>query len=227
MYQIFQSETLREDVDESIAKNKNYYFQISKKIDIASLAKYDHNNHNILGQFFIFFKFVRALVKMAMITFNKEDFKDISSQEKLILFFQKIEVSEGFLSFELKTNKTHNEKTACIIKQELLDKIADYLEGKDTNEQPTNTINEESVNTNNEGKKENESTNNINTNIVNTNTTANYLMSDNYQTEFSNYLNEVYGSDLLLIFKGIVNCGDQFNYKYITEAIISKINDEN
>ena len=137
VYQIFQSETLREDVDESIAKNKNYYFQISKKIDIASLAKYDHNNHNILGQFFIFFKFVRALVKMAMITFNKEDFKDISSQEKLILFFQKIEVSEGFLSFELKTNKTHNEKTACIIKQELLDKIADYLEGKDTNEQPT------------------------------------------------------------------------------------------
>lgn len=222
VYQIFQSETLREDVDESIAKNKNYYFQISKKIDIASLAKYDHNNHNILGQFFIFFKFVRALVKMAMITFNKEDFKDISSQEKLILFFQKIEVSEGFLSFELKTNKTHNEKTACIIKQELLDKIADYFEGKDTNEQPTNTINEESVNTNNEGKKENESTNNINTNIVNTNTTANYLMSDNYQTEFSNYLNEVYGSDLLLIFKGIVNCGDQFNYKYMKSKAFMK-----
>lgn len=225
-FQVFKSETLRDDVDESIAKNKNFYFTISKKINLASFAKYDHNNHNILGQFYIFFKFIRSIVKMALITFNRDDFKDITDQEKLIMFLQKIEISEGFMNFELKTNKTHSEKTSSIVKQELLEKIINNLEPKTTTniEENTNTnVIEGNDNTNNidinkEIIKENESTINNNS-VVNTN---NYLMNDNYQTEFSNYLNEVYGGELLQIFKGICNCGDQLNYKYMKSKAFLK-----
>ena len=108
-YNIYQSETVKNESSESISKNNDYYFRIIKRIDIASYSKYDPHNKNILGNYFNFFKFIRTLVKLSELTFQKVDFKQMSSAEKLILFFQKLEVSEGFLRFELKTNTTHSE----------------------------------------------------------------------------------------------------------------------
>jgi hypothetical protein len=101
------------------------------------------------------------------------------------MFFQKIELSEGFTNMQKKTNKTHNDKQTVIIQQDLLDKINIELNGE---------INEETNN--------NKST--FQSNLKN---------FENYEPEYSNYINEIYGNHLLNIFKGMCNFGDQFNYK--------------
>ena len=43
--------------------------------------------------------------------------------EKLCLLFERMELSNGFQTFELKTNKTHNRKNAKLIPIEIIDKV--------------------------------------------------------------------------------------------------------
>jgi len=189
-FQIYKSEVANENSDISISNNKNFYQNILKNLDIDSILKYEPNNPNILGQHFIFIKFIRALIKMSQIAFAKLENtinleNSIKKEEMIIMFFQKIELSEGFTNMQKKTNKTHNEKQTMIIQQDLLDKINMELNGE---------INEETNN--------NKST-----------FQSNLKKFENYEPEYSNYINEIYGNHLLNIFKGMCNFGDQFNYK--------------
>ena len=189
-FQIYKSEVANENSDISISNNKNFYQNILKNLDIDSILKYEPNNPNILGQHFIFIKFIRALIKMSQIAFAKLENtinleNSIKKEEMIIMFFQKIELSEGFTNMQKKTNKTHNEKQTIIIQQDLLDKINMELNGE---------INEETNN--------NKST-----------FQSNLKKFENYEPEYSNYINEIYGNHLLNIFKGMCNFGDQFNYK--------------
>ena len=189
-FQIYKSEVANENSDISISNNKNFYQNILKNLDIDSILKYEPNNPNILGQHFIFLKFIRALIKMSQIAFAKLENtinleNSIKKEEMIIMFFQKIELSEGFTNMQKKTNKTHNEKQTMIIQQDLLDKINMELNGE---------INEETNN--------NKST-----------FQSNLKKFENYEPEYSNYINEIYGNHLLNIFKGMCNFGDQFNYK--------------
>ena len=189
-FQIYKSEVANENSDISISNNKNFYQNILKNLDIDSILKYEPNNPNILGQHFIFIKFIRALIKMSQIAFAKLENtinleNSIKKEELIIMFFQKIELSEGFTNMQKKTNKTHNEKQTIIIQQDLLDKINMELNGE---------INEETNN--------NKST-----------FQSNLKKFENYEPEYSNYINEIYGNHLLNIFKGMCNFGDQFNYK--------------
>ena len=189
-YQIYKSEIANENSDISISNNKNFYQNILKYLDINSILKYEPNNPNILGQHFIFLKFIRSLIKMSQIAFAKLENSinletSIKKEEMIIMFFQKIELSEGFTNMQKKTNKTHNDKQTVIIQQDLLDKINIELNGE---------INEETNN--------NKST--FQSNLKN---------FENYEPEYSNYINEIYGNHLLNIFKGMCNFGDQFNYK--------------
>ena len=70
-YQIYKYETNNSNSDESIKNNQNFYFEICKKIDFSSMNTYERSNKNIFGKFFIFFKFIRVLIKMSQITFER------------------------------------------------------------------------------------------------------------------------------------------------------------
>ena len=212
-YQIYKSEISNDNSDLSISNHKDFYQNILKNLDLTSILKYEPNNHNILGQYFIFFKFIRALIKMSQATFFKLENAinlehTIKKEEMIIMFFQKIELSEGFLNIQKKTNKTHNDKQSIIIQQDLLDKINMELNGE---------INEETNN--------NKST-----------FQSNFKKFENYEPEYSNYINEIYGNHLLNIFKGMCNFGDQFNYKnmksksfmkFLKDSNLVKIKDNN
>ena len=133
----------------------------------------------------------------------------IKKEEMIIMFFQKIELSEGFLNIQKKTNKTHNDKQSIIIQQELLDRISDELNEENTNEE-----------------------NNNNQSVFQ----SNIKKFENYEPEYSNYINEIYGNHLLNIFKGMCNFGDQFNYKnmksksfmkFLKDSNLVKIKDNN
>ncbi len=141
-YQIYKSEIANENSDISISNNKNFYQNILKYLDINSILKYEPNNPNILGQHFIFLKFIRSLIKMSQIAFAKLENSinletSIKKEEMIIMFFQKIELSEGFTNMQKKTNKTHNDKQTVIIQQDLLDKINIELNGE-INEETNN-----------------------------------------------------------------------------------------
>ena len=213
-YQIYKSEISNDNSDLSISNHKDFYQNILKNLDLTSILKYEPNNHNILGQYFIFFKFIRALIKMSQATFFKLENAinlehTIKKEEMIIMFFQKIELSEGFLNIQKKTNKTHNDKQSIIIQQELLDRISDELNEENTNEE-----------------------NNNNQSVFQ----SNIKKFENYEPEYSNYINEIYGNHLLNIFKGMCNFGDQFNYKnmksksfmkFLKDSNLVKIKDNN
>ena len=201
-YQIFKSEVSNENSDISISNNKQFYQNILRNLDLTSIIKYEPNNHNILGQYFIFFKFLRSLIKMSQITFIKLENSinletSIKKEEMIIMFFQKIELSDGFNNMQKKTNRTHNDKQSIIIQQDLLDRINGEL-NSDINEENNNNTNNKSI------------------------LQSAFKKFENYEPEFSNYINEVYGNDLINIFKGMCNFGDQFNYKYMKSKSFMK-----
>ena len=188
IYQIFKSEVSNENSDLSISNNKDFYQNILKNLDLNSIIKYEPNNHNILGQYFTFFKFLRSLIKMSQVTFLKLENtmnleNQIKKEEMIIMFFQKIELSDVFKKKKKKTNKTHNDKQSIIIQQELIDKINNELNGDEENNNNKSMLQ------------------------------SSIKKFENYEPEYSNYINEVYGNHLLNIFKGMCNFGDQFNYK--------------
>ena len=119
-YQIYKYETTNKIADESIKNNQNFYLEICQKIDFLNMNSYEHSNKNIFGKYFIFFKFIRSLIKMSQITFekifNSKNLDDrLIPEEMFILFLQKIEQSEGFGNFTKINNISHNYKTSNII----------------------------------------------------------------------------------------------------------------
>jgi len=214
-YQIYKYETSNSDVDENIKKNKNFYLEICKKIDFLNMNTTERYNKNIFGKFFIFFKFLRCLIKMAIIIYekineennNNEDINDkLNYEEMLILFLQKIEKSEGFNNFTKINNMSHNYKTSNIIPINFSIKLN---ENNNVNNKEINDIKENNIN--NENMKID-----INQNI------------ETYEPKYINYINEIYGKDLLNLYKTIVNYGDQFNFQYMkSKAFFKFLSDSN
>lgn len=220
-YQIFQSEIIENDNQDEL---QNLYFKISEKINLEEIAKFDKNNNNLIGQYFNFLKFLRCIIKFSDATYNKVELNSISLPQKLVLFLQKIEGSNGFLTFELKTFKTHSKRNNRLINKDFLEQIKEELDDNNNNDINDNnynnydeqskkiqnqdsiedTKNEEHINTLNQS--ENEYKNNL-------------LYSDIYNPEYSNYINETYGIELCRIFKGLCNFGDPFNYKSMKSKI--------
>ena len=215
-YQIYKYETSNSDVDENIKKNKNFYLEICKKIDFLNMNTTERYNKNIFGKFFIFFKFLRCLIKMAIIIYekineennnNNEDINDkLNYEEMFILFLQKIEKSEGFNNFTKINNMSHNYKTSNIIPINFSIKLN---ENNNVNNKEVNGIKENNIN--NENMKID-----INQNI------------ETYEPKYINYINEIYGKDLLNLYKTIVNYGDQFNFQYMkSKAFFKFLSDSN
>ena len=216
-YQIYKYENNDKKADESIQNNQNFYFEISQKIDFLNMNTYEHSNKNIFGKYFIFFKFIRALIRMSQLTFDKIYNSNINFNEKLtpeemfILFLQKIEQSEGFGNFTKINNSSHNYKTSNIIPPHFR---IEFLKKKE---------------------KINEEKNNDNNNIIDIEINANYeeIIDINqnleaYEPKYINYINEVYGKGLLNLYKTIVNFGDQFNFQYMkSKAFYKFLSDSN
>ena len=203
-YQIYKYETTNKTADESIKTNQNFYLEICQKIDFLNMNSYEHSNKNIFGKHFIFFKFIRSLIKMSQITFDKifnssKNLDDkLTPEEMFILFLQKIEQSEGFGNFTKINNTSHNYKTSNIIPPNFRIKLNAKNEEK-------KEINDNNIILNNNDEKID-----INKNI------------EQYEPKYINYINEVYGKDLLNLYKTIVNFGDQFNFQYMKSKAFFK-----
>ena len=204
-YQIYKYETTNNIADESIKTNQDFYFEICQKIDFLKMNTYEQSNKNIFGKYFIFFKFIRALMKMSQITFDKiynSNNSNISDklipEEMFILFLQKIEESEGFGNFTKINNISHNYKTSNIIPPNF------HIKFETKKEKEENKENQIELNMNREEKID------INKNI------------EMYEPKYINYINEVYGKDLLNLYKTIVNFGDQFNFQYMKSKAFFK-----
>ena len=211
-YQIYKYETTNKTADESIKNNQNFYFEICQKIDFLNMNSYEHSNKNIFGKYFIFFKFVRALIKMSQITFdkiynsNKILSEKLTPEEMFILFLQKIEQSEGFGNFTKINNISHNYKTSSIIPNNFRIKFGIKKEDENDNK------NKEIIDNNNKDEEKID----INKNI------------EQYEPKYINYINEVYGKDLLSLYKTMVNFGDQFNFQYMkSKAFFKFLSDSN
>jgi len=209
-YQIYKYETTNKTADESIKTNQNFYLEICQKIDFLHMNSYEHSNKNIFGKHFIFFKFIRSLIKMSQITFDKifnssKNLDDkLTPEEMFILFLQKIEQSEGFGNFTKINNTSHNYKTSNIIPPNFRIKLNAKNEEK-------KEINDNNIILNNNDEKID-----INKNI------------EQYEPKYINYINEVYGKDLLNLYKTIVNFGDQFNFQYMkSKAFFKFLSDSN
>jgi hypothetical protein len=216
-YQIYKYEINNSNADESINNNQHFYFEICQKIDFMSMNTYERSNKNIFGKYFIFFKFVRVLVKMSQITFekifetnnklnNKKDDNNngMKPEEMFVLFLQKIEQSEGFSNFTKRNNVTHNYKTTTIIPPNFKIKFEMMNYDKEENKSH-NTIQDE--------KDEKIDI---------------YKKLDAYEPKYINYINEVYGKDLLILFRTIVSFGDQFNFQYMkSKAFLKFLVDSN
>ena len=210
-YQIYKYETTNNIADESIKTNQDFYFEICQKIDFLKMNTYEQSNKNIFGKYFIFFKFIRALMKMSQITFDKiynSNNSNISDklipEEMFILFLQKIEESEGFGNFTKINNISHNYKTSNIIPPNFRIKFETKKEKEENKEMQID------LDMNSEEKID------INKNI------------EIYEPKYINYINEVYGKDLLNLYKTIVNFGDQFNFQYMkSKAFFKFLSDSN
>ena len=211
-YQIYKYETTNDIADESIKNNQNFYFEICQKIDFLNMNTYEQSNKNIFGKYFIFFKFIRSLIKMSQIIFDKIYNSNnnnligekLSPEEMFILFLQKIEESEGFGNFTKIKNISHNYKTSSIIPPNFHIKFETKKE-KDKNK---NLV---ELNMENDEEKID-----INKNI------------EIYEPKYINYINEVYGKNLLNLYKTIVNFGDQFNFQYMkSKAFFKFLSDSN
>ena len=213
-YQIYKYETSDKKADESIQNNQKFYFEISQKIDFLHMNTYEHSNKNIFGKYFIFFKFIRTLIRMSQLTFDKIYNSNINLDEKLspeemfILFLQKIEQSDGFGNFTKINNTSHNYKTSNIIPPHFR---IEFLSKKEKeNEEKNKDLIDIEINANYEENID------INQNL------------ENYEPKYINYINEVYGKGLLNLYKTIVNFGDQFNFQYMkSKAFYKFLSDSN
>jgi len=228
-FSIYQSE----EEQESINSNNQYYIGLIKNVDLSSIIKFNNKNNNILGQHFNFFKFIRTIVKMAeygyekfenglilnksnSIKYTSSNSTIIPNYERLILILEKMEMSEGFINLEKKTNKTHSIKNATIITKSLLEKL-----------QKQNRIygNNNSLLFENNNNKENNTTMNLFGPRNLEEKRQSLMYNNNYLElcELSSYIQEKYGEDLLHIFKAFCSFGDPLNTKYLRTKMFTKL----
>lgn len=109
-FAVFQSETRNEEIDNLLNKNKQFYFGLIKNINIENEFRLNVKNANFLGQFFNFFKFLRSIIKISLISNLINSNENMNENDKLTMLIVKIENSNGFNNIEKKTNRTHSTK---------------------------------------------------------------------------------------------------------------------
>jgi hypothetical protein len=125
-FQIWQTETLTENEEST-----NRLLVLMKNVDLKK-----NNNNNVFGRYFDFFKFIRSIMKISEISFERMEInlnRKLNTFEKMCLLFERMELSEGFLSIEKKTAKTHNKKTSVILPKEIADRVKYMLFDKKDN----------------------------------------------------------------------------------------------
>ena len=210
-YHLYKYETENSNPNDCIKQNKNFYFEICQKIDFQNFSTFDRTNKNIFGKYFIFFKFIRILVKMSQIIFSKisenNEFS-IKNEEMFILFLQKLEQTEGFSNFTKVNNITHNHKTTTIIPTNFYEKYK-MLTSENENNNNMEDTKSNSINNKKDIFDENEKID-----------LSKRL--DMYEPKYVNYINEVYGKELLNLYKTLVSFGDQFNFQYMKSKAFYK-----
>ena len=123
------------NADNSINYINNYNNEIknndSKKslIDNNKSIKYVLEQLSIysnIGRVFKFSNFIEMILILYDLSYKKLTFSDYSkldSNERLLIFLEKLQSSKGFLNIERKTNKTHNVNTNLYPSSELLKSI--------------------------------------------------------------------------------------------------------
>lgn len=124
-FQIFQTE-----MNNHLEITENY-MSIIQNLDFNAIKKF--STKNVLGQYFNFFKFLRCIMRIADLSFDKLE-TNVSrkltlfgnfllNKEKICLCLERMELSDGFLTIQQKTSKTHNRRTSAIIPKEISDKV--------------------------------------------------------------------------------------------------------
>ena len=135
-----------------------------------------------------------------VIVFKKNDSEEntnkMKPEEMFVLFLQKLEQSEGFNSFTKISNVTHNYKTTTIIPPDFSAKFEMMNFDKEEKQNQSLIEKEEKIDL--------------------------YKKLDAYEPKYINYINEVYGKDLLNLYKTIVSYGDQFNFQYMKSKAFLK-----
>lgn len=127
------------------------------------------------------------------------NFANLTLEDKLILTLERIELSEGFLNLEKKTMKTHSKKTATLIPQSVLNNLKLIYSDKLINCERSSLLSGRDE----ERKQAYQS---------------NIRLATNYKEicEFTQYINENWGDELINIFKGYCAYGDYLNTKFMT-----------
>ena len=117
---LYQSEVNNTEVDKIIRKEKDFYLNLIKNINLDRLIKFEKKNLNILGNHFNFFKFIRLLLKISDFSYNQLNINTKEAERynnqiknfesKFIMFLKKIELSKGFSDIPKETYKNHSSK---------------------------------------------------------------------------------------------------------------------
>jgi hypothetical protein len=197
-FHIYRSEE-EETVTEVITRDRDHYLNLVKSVDLSNVIKYNQNG-NILGRFFNYFKFLRVILKISELGYEKyntldEESKPVSSLEKLILSLERMELSEGFLNIEKKTNKTHSKKNSTMISPGLLSLLR---EEDNLSKLVHSKLSKGSIDK---------------------------LLNKNYKDtcQYTESIHANYGNELLYIFKGFCSFGDPLNTQFMRSHIFHKL----
>jgi hypothetical protein len=234
-FHIYQSE---ED-DETVINKRDYYLKLIQNIDLQNIFKYNSKNENILGRNFNFFKFLRTLLKISEMGYEKidkfsynsiatsrnnspmnthYDNNSIPTSQKLILTLERMEFSEGFKNLEKKTNKTHSMKNTSMITKTLIEKVKSSTAS-------TNVINSFALDY---LSKDNFSASNLLGRISIDDKSSNLIYHKNYNDicRYTGFISQNYGNELVHLFKAFCSFGDPLNTKYMRSQNFLKLLNE-
>ena len=226
---LYQSEVNNTEVDKIIRKEKDFYLNLIKNINLDRLIKFEKKNLNILGNHFNFFKFIRLLLKISDFSYNQLNINTKEAERynnqiknfesKFIMFLKKIELSKGFSDIPKETYKNQNKDNMI---------LSYYIE----NEKKNNTYNEFINNINSSCLFKTLSSSLIkdkdNDIIIgrsfNPNDDFNEENLINYHNnfldlvKFTDYIKENYGDNLKKIFTGLCKYGNTDNNKVMKNS---------
>jgi hypothetical protein len=231
-FQIFQSETIgtnQSDLFDSPELNE-VYSNILRNIEISTLGR--SNNKSILGKYFTFLKFLKSICKIGDVGFEKMEFsnsgaveiptnsnstpkKKLSSIEKICLGLERMELSDGFLSLQHKTSKTHSRKTTCIIPREILEKVKIAINSKFSEEENLRFQQSEDIN---DAKSAEMIEQSYRASKIRKSVLGNF--KDLF--EHTDYILQKYGNQLNSIYKFYCSFGDPLNTTYMKTNKFSK-----
>jgi hypothetical protein len=208
-----------QEIENKDYENNELYSNILKKIEINPLGK--SNNKSAFGKHFTFVKLLKCLCRIGdhgfeKIDLNPKNMNNLSTIQKICLLFERMELSEGFLTIQTKTNKTNSKKTSFIIPKDILDKVK--LGMKDKNDEDDyNVINNTPMNNDEENAELFEKSHRQ------SKLRKSVLGNFRDLCEHSNFIIEKFGNQLNAIFKFYCSFGDPMNTNYMKSKNFIKL----